>query len=176
MVPSLDAASVNELGFLATTQGPVHHQAFCDRAVAEGFVHFAGKQLKVESLSITRAINLAELSNVKSHLIKGMKKVYQFPTCWSCCAKSIQFYKIRPLYWVSSAPGQYSSHDWVFNEVIPSSRGKSGIEPEQSTPCQPQRRPAQTAAGQIPYTRRSVHPSLNKGLDAGYSTIFPVPF
>jgi len=31
------------------------------------------------------------------------------------------------LYWVSTAAGQYSSHDWVFNEVVPSSIGMGDI-------------------------------------------------
>jgi hypothetical protein len=64
---------VDELGFLATTQGPVHHQAFCDRVVAESFVNFARKELQKESLLVASLINLAELGKSCSHLIKGKK-------------------------------------------------------------------------------------------------------
>ena len=55
-ITSRDAASVNELSLLTTTQGPVHHQILSNSGVTESLIDLARKELEeeVSTLSVSR--------------------------------------------------------------------------------------------------------------------------
>jgi hypothetical protein len=66
---------VNELGFLAVLEGAVHHQTLSNGSITEGLIDLTGEEFQEQSLSIARAVNLAELSYRKSHSFKEVKRL-----------------------------------------------------------------------------------------------------
>ena len=67
VVTSRDTTGVNELGLLATTEGPVHDQILSDGAVTEGFVDFASEQLQEKSGSTASFVSLAKIGRCCRH-------------------------------------------------------------------------------------------------------------
>jgi hypothetical protein len=75
---SRDATGVDELGFLAVTEGTVLDQTLGNGSITESFIHLTGEELQKEGFSITGLIGLAQLGKSCSHCFKEREGLSAF--------------------------------------------------------------------------------------------------
>jgi hypothetical protein len=67
VIASRNTTGVNELSFLAVTQGAVLNQTLGNGSITEGLIDLTRKEFQKKSFSIASLVSLAELSKSCSH-------------------------------------------------------------------------------------------------------------